>query len=106
MVIVRALLASPRVSAPPVTQIMGAVWVSHVSGVGVVGVGVLQVVLQLTMLVMLIVCDGVGAGSGYGSARGGSLACCGRCWPACLLVLAVFIVFLSCPCWVAVPGGG
>ena len=40
MVMVRALLVSPRVSAPPVTPMVGAVWVSHVSGFGVVGGGV------------------------------------------------------------------
>ena len=33
---VRALLVSPWVSVPPME---GAVWVSHVSGVGVVGGG-------------------------------------------------------------------
>ena len=36
MVLVRALLVSPRVS---VTPMVGAVWVSHISGVGVVGGG-------------------------------------------------------------------
>ena len=60
---------------------------------------VLQAVLRLTVLVMLMLGGGVGAGSGCGSARERSLACCGRCWPACLLVLVVSVVFWSCPCW-------
>ena len=60
--------------------------------------GVLQPVLRLTVLVVLMVGDGVGAGSGCGSARGRSLACCGCCWLACLLVLAVFVVPWSCRC--------
>ena len=36
MVMVRALLVSPRVSVPPVTQMVRAPQVSYVSGVGVV----------------------------------------------------------------------
>ena len=39
MVMVRALLVCLRLSVPPVTPMVGAVWVSHVSGVGVVGSG-------------------------------------------------------------------
>ena len=74
--------------------------------------GVLQVVLRLTVLVMLMVGDNVGACSGCESASRRSLACCGRCWPACSLVLTVFIVFWSCGCWVTflaerdIVGGG
>ena len=55
----------------------------------------------MVLLATLMVGGGVGAGSGCESARGRSPACCGRCWPACLLVLVVFVVFWSCPCWVA-----
>ena len=36
---VRALLVSPRVSMPPLTPMVGAVLVSHLSVVGVVGGG-------------------------------------------------------------------
>ena len=39
MVLVRLLLVSPRVSVPPLTPMVGAVWVSHVPWVGVVGAG-------------------------------------------------------------------
>ena len=39
MVMVRMLLVSPRVLAPLMTPMGGAVWVSHVSGVCVVGGG-------------------------------------------------------------------
>ena len=82
----RALVVSFRVSVMP---IVGAVWVSHVSGVGAVGVG--GVAGGVTV-------DGVGVVDGrcwfcvWVRARR-SLACCGRCWPACLLVLVVIIVW-------------
>ena len=46
---VRALLVSPRVSVPPVTPMVGAVRVSHVSGPASSAVGVLQVVFWLTV---------------------------------------------------------
>ena len=104
MVMVRALLMSPRVLVPPVTPMVRAPQVSNIWGSAssaVLMVRVLQALLPLTVLMMLMVGGGVGAGSGCRSARGRSLACCGRCWPACLLVLVVYVVFWSCRCWVA-----
>ena len=47
-----------------------------------------------------------GAVSGCESACEGSLACCRRYWPSCLLVLVMIIVIWPCWCWVAVSGGG
>ena len=95
----RALLVSSKVS---VISMVGVVWVSHVSGVGVAGGG--GVANGVTV-------DGVGdvdggAASGCGSACREPVGGFGRYWPALLLVLVMFIVVWPCRCWVAVPGGG
>ena len=86
MVMVRALLVSPRVLVPPLTLMVRTPQVSHVFGVGVVGGADGEGVaggVPLTVLVMLMVGCGVGDGSGYGSARGGHWpvvgCCCWRC---------------------------
>ena len=60
-----------------------------------------MVLRSTVVLATLMVGGGVGAGSEGGSAPGRSLTCCGRCWPACLLVLAVLVFFWSCRCLVA-----
>ena len=94
---------SPRVSVPLVTPMVKAPQVSHAPGVGVAGDANGEGVAGHPTV------DGghgdvdvdVGAGSGCGSTRGRSLACCGRCVRACPQVLAVFVVSWSCWCWVA-----
>ena len=86
MVMVRALLVSSRVS---VTPMVGAVWVSHIPGVGVVGGG--DVAGGVTV-------DGVGVVFGrcwfrvWVRARG-VFGLCGHCWLACLLIPLVIIVW-------------
>ena len=105
MLMVRVRYVLPRSLVPLVTPMVRAPQVSHAPGVagGANGEGVAGAVT-----VDGGVGDGdgdVGAGSGSGSGRGWSLACCWRCWPACLLVLAVFVV--PGLAWLlADPGGG
>ena len=76
------------------------------------GVGAVVVVMWMIVhdsssrLVAVMAMSMAGAVSGCGSACRGSLACCGRYWPACLLVLVMIIVVSPCRCWVAVSGGG
>ena len=62
--------------------------VSHALGVGVAGGADGEGVAGgVTVVGGVGDIDGdVGAASGCGSARGRLVACCGRCWPACLLV--------------------
>ena len=91
------------VSVPLVTPVVRAPQVSHAPGVGVAGGADREGVAGGVTVDGGVgdVNGGVGAGSGCGSACGRSLACCGRCWPACLLVLAVFVFSWPCRCWVA-----